>query len=186
MRTPSPLPAPALWGEPHRWGWAKGRALRLGPSAAASSAAQPRARGLPGSRASVGISCRWARTPTSGKKRHLPKGLAATGRGTLSFYVAAETATVGGCRPPGAPGSLGRSSERTRVGQPSPPASSQLRAAAEARGGRGLARRRAGRERSREPGGCSTQPRMAGGRSTGTSLFGQSTDLTARPRENIR
>lgn len=33
VRTPSPLPAPALWAKPHRWGRAKGRALRLGPAA---------------------------------------------------------------------------------------------------------------------------------------------------------
>lgn len=103
MRTPSSLPAPALWGEPHRWGWAKGRALRLRPSASASSAAQPRARGLRGSRAPVWISGRWARTPTSEKKRHLPKGREATGRETPSSSVAAGTATAGGCRPPGAP-----------------------------------------------------------------------------------
>lgn len=81
MRTPSPLPAPALWGEPHRWGWAKGRALRLGPSASASSAAQPRARGLQGGRAPVWISGRWARAQTSGKETTSARGPGSDGAG---------------------------------------------------------------------------------------------------------
>lgn len=33
VRTPSPLPAPALWADPHRWGWAKGGLCALGPAA---------------------------------------------------------------------------------------------------------------------------------------------------------
>lgn len=148
MRTPSPLPAPALWDEPRRWGWAKGRALRLGPRGFASSAALLRTRGLRCSRVFVRFSGRWAGTQKSEKKRHLPKGLELTGPETLFFHVAAETATAGGGRPPGAPGSSGPGGERTRSRRALP---AGVQPAAEARGGAAeggdWCRRRAGWER---------------------------------------
>lgn len=124
MRTPSPLPAPALWGEPHRWGWAKGRALRLGPSASASSAAQPRARGLQGSRASVWISGRWARTQTSEKKRHLPQGSGSDGPGDASLLQRCRERDCWRLPPPGSVW-ISRPQQRANHDRPAFPAGVQ-------------------------------------------------------------
>lgn len=79
-----------------------------------------------------------------------------------------------------------------RIGEPSQPASSRpLRRGEELRRAGTGAGGGAGCERSREHRGCTDKkkkkkPRMAGGRSTVTSLLGQSTDLTAPQREDIR
>lgn len=120
VRTPSSLPAPALWAEPHRWGWAKGRALRRGPSCSTSFAAQPRARGLRGRPVPVWPGGWWARTQGLEKKRRLP-GESGTGRPeTLSPNAATETAAARGCRPPGSARVSGRRGQQARVQQAFP------------------------------------------------------------------
>lgn len=155
MRTQSPLPAPALWAEPHRWGWAKRRVLRLGPCGSTSSAAQP-APGQPG--ASL---VQWAAGEDAaiGRETAPARGSGANQTSALCSDYAAETAAAGGCRLPGALGSPAAAASEPRFREPSQPASSpplrrreQLRRAGTgARGG-------AGWERSGERGGCTNKP----------------------------
>jgi hypothetical protein len=185
VRTPSPLPAPALWADPHRWGWAKGRALRLLPCCSASSAAQLGARGL------LGVPCAfWLGGVGRGRRDWRRRGVFPGIRSRLGLGIHSITVAPGasnwrrrspprslGPRRPGLsaglrvilPAGAGRVAEALRGAE-----------GAETSGGGG-----AGWERS-GTGGAQTKTPMAGGRSTVTSLLGQSTDLTAPQREDIR
>ena len=184
VRTPSSLPAPALWAEPHRWGWAKGRALRRGPRRSSSFAAQPCARGLRGCPVPVWLGGRWARTQGLEQKRCLPRAPGTDRAGdafppTLQrqrLHKAAAPRERQGLWPwrPASQGSASLPSQR-------PAEREELQKAGTGAGGG------AGWERSREHRGCTDKKhRMAGERSTVTSLFGQSTGLTAPQREDIR
>lgn len=94
MRTPSPLPAPALWAEPHRRGWAKGRALCLEPCA---SAARPGARGRLGRGVPSGVA-EVGEDRGLGEAAVYPGAREPAGSGTLPSF-AADTVTGGRCGP---------------------------------------------------------------------------------------
>lgn len=104
MRTPSSLPAPALWAEPHRRGWAKGRALCLGPCASATrpGARGRLSRGVPSGEAAVG------EDRGVGEAAVYPGALEPAGSGTPPSF-AADTVT-GGHRGPRSGGASGPSS----------------------------------------------------------------------------
>ena len=131
VRTPSSLPAPALWAEPHRWGWAKGRALRRGPRSSASFAAQPCARGLRGCPVPVWLWRRWAVDARIGTEAASVQGTRNRQSRRRFSSNATETAAAQGCRPPGASGSLAVAASEPGFRKPSQPAPGREGGAAE-------------------------------------------------------